>query len=82
MKATFEKAHKAQFGFIDRAKDLVVEAVSVEAVGGGARFKETVRKTTRGKLPLADATHAFLLRRQVASPLWSTPASSLRRARR
>ncbi len=51
MKATFEKAHKAQFGFIDRAKDLVIEAVSVEAVGGGARFKEPVRKTTRGKLP-------------------------------
>ena len=51
MKATFEKAHKAQFGFIDRAKDLVIEAVSVEAVGGGARFKEPARKTTRGKLP-------------------------------
>jgi 5-oxoprolinase (ATP-hydrolysing) len=51
MKTAFGKAHKAQFGFVDPAKDLVVEAVSVEAVGGGARFKETVHKTTRGKLP-------------------------------
>jgi 5-oxoprolinase (ATP-hydrolysing) len=51
MKATFERAHKAQFGFIDRRKDLVIEAVSVEAVGGGARFKEKVRKTKRRKLP-------------------------------
>jgi 5-oxoprolinase (ATP-hydrolysing) len=51
MKAAFEKAHMAQFGFIDRKKELVVEAVSVEAVGGGARFREKVLKTMRGKLP-------------------------------
>jgi 5-oxoprolinase (ATP-hydrolysing) len=51
MKSAFEKAHKAQFGFIDRKKDLVIEAVSVEAVGGGAKFKEKKGKTTTGKLP-------------------------------
>jgi 5-oxoprolinase (ATP-hydrolysing) len=51
MKSAFEKAHKAQFGFIDRNKELVVEAVSVEAVGGGAKFKERIAKTTRATLP-------------------------------
>ena len=51
MKSGFEKAHKAQFGFIDRKKDLVIEAVSVEAVGGGAKFREKKGKTTRAKLP-------------------------------
>jgi 5-oxoprolinase (ATP-hydrolysing) len=51
MRLAFEQAHKAQFGFIDRTKELVIEAVSVEAVGGGAKFKEKVRKITRGKLP-------------------------------
>ncbi|MFY9769119.1 MAG: hydantoinase B/oxoprolinase family protein [Xanthobacteraceae bacterium] len=51
MKSGFERAHKAQFGFIDRSKDLVIEAVSVEAIGGGARFKEKVGKTRRRKLP-------------------------------
>ena len=51
MKAAFEKAHKAQFGFIDRKKDLVIEAVSVEAVGGGAKFREKKLKVTRAKLP-------------------------------
>src|SRR6202166_2833678 len=51
MKSAFERAHKAQFGFIDRAKALVIEAVSVEAVGGGATFREKTRKTTRTKLP-------------------------------
>jgi 5-oxoprolinase (ATP-hydrolysing) len=51
MKSAFERAHKAQFGFIDRSKDLVVEAVSVEAVGGGTTFKERSYKTRRSKLP-------------------------------
>ncbi len=51
MKSGFERAHKAQFGFIDRTKSLVVEAVSVEAVGGGATFRETARQTKRAKLP-------------------------------
>ncbi len=51
MQQGFERAHKAQFGFIDRKKSLVIEAVSVEAVGGGATFKEKPRKTTRAKLP-------------------------------
>jgi 5-oxoprolinase (ATP-hydrolysing) len=52
MKFAFERAHKAQFGFVDRTKTLVIEAVSVEAVGGGATFKEKARKVTRGKLPV------------------------------
>ena len=51
MKSAFEKAHKAQFGFIDRRKELVIEAVSVEAVGGGARFREKLLKAGRSRLP-------------------------------
>jgi 5-oxoprolinase (ATP-hydrolysing) len=51
MKSAFERAHKAQFGFVDRSKGLVIEAISVEAIGGGVRFKEKLRKTTRRKLP-------------------------------
>jgi len=51
LKAAFERAHKAQFGFIDRNKELVIEAISVEAIGGGARFKEKLHKTKRRKLP-------------------------------
>ena len=51
MKRAFEKAHKARFGFIDRNKQLVVEAVSVEAIGGGAKFREKAVQRARGKLP-------------------------------
>ena len=51
MKRSFEKAHKARFGFIDRTKQMVVEAVSVEAVGGGTKFNERAGKAARAKLP-------------------------------
>ncbi len=51
MKAAFERMHKAQFGFVDRDKTLVLEAVSVEAVGGGARFREPALKIRRSQLP-------------------------------
>jgi 5-oxoprolinase (ATP-hydrolysing) len=51
MKAAFEAAHKARFGFIDETKTLVVEAVSVEAIGGGAKFTEPAHKATRARLP-------------------------------
>jgi 5-oxoprolinase (ATP-hydrolysing) len=47
----FERAHKARFGFIDRSKVMVIEAVSVEAVGGGEKFRETAGKLTRVCLP-------------------------------
>ena len=51
MQRAFEKAHKTRFGFIDRNKQLVIEAVSVEAIGGGARFNEKAARRTGGKLP-------------------------------
>src|SRR5215471_5664927 len=51
MKSAFEAAHKSRFGFIDDSKELVVEAVSVEAVGGGAKFTEPVSSTTSAALP-------------------------------
>jgi 5-oxoprolinase (ATP-hydrolysing) len=57
LKSAFEAAHKSRFGFIDAARKLVVEAVSVEAIGGGAKFSEVVLATTRAPLP-APTRHA------------------------
>ncbi|MFN3659261.1 MAG: hydantoinase/oxoprolinase family protein, partial [Pseudolabrys sp.] len=51
MQRAFEQAHKGRFGFIDRSKQLVVEAVSVEAIGGGATFREKAVRRAAGKLP-------------------------------
>src|SRR6204780_2105266 len=42
MRRTFESAHKSRFGSIDRNKAIVIEAVSVEAVGGAARLAERI----------------------------------------
>ena len=51
LKQDFDAAHRARFGFIDADKELVIEAASVEAVGGGAKFSEPVLERTRAPLP-------------------------------
>ncbi|MGB7204016.1 MAG: hydantoinase B/oxoprolinase family protein, partial [Anderseniella sp.] len=40
MRASFEAAHKAQFGFSSPGTDIIVEAVTVESVGGGSDSSE------------------------------------------
>src|SRR5262249_47552716 len=64
MKSAFEAAHKSRFGFIDDSKELVVEAVSVEAVGGGAKFTEPVSSTTSAALPSPAGPTKFYSRGQ------------------
>jgi 5-oxoprolinase (ATP-hydrolysing) len=51
LKSAFQSAHRQRFGFIDETKPLVVEAVSVEAVGGGARFAEAEQEVLKRPLP-------------------------------
>ena len=51
LKSAFEAAHKARFGFVDEAKELVIEAVSVEAIGGGAKFSEPNLPLSGAPLP-------------------------------
>jgi 5-oxoprolinase (ATP-hydrolysing) len=62
MQRAFETAHRARFGFIDQNKELVVEAVSVEAVGGGARFAEPEFATTHDPLPAPARSTRFFSR--------------------
>ena len=59
MRAAFLTAHKARFGFIDAEKPLVVEAVSVEAVGGGAPFAEPEAPESAFGAPEAARTTRF-----------------------
>lgn len=40
MRSAFETAHKKQFGFVFENKNLVVESLEVEGVGGGAQLVE------------------------------------------
>jgi 5-oxoprolinase (ATP-hydrolysing) len=51
LKAKFEAAHKARFGFVDAAKEIVIEALSVEAIYGGAKAPEPSLAPTEAPLP-------------------------------
>jgi len=60
MRRAFEKAHRARFGFVDRAKPVAVEAVAVEAIGGAARFSERARAIAADAPPPVPASRARL----------------------
>ncbi|MBN9451849.1 MAG: hydantoinase B/oxoprolinase family protein [Bosea sp.] len=59
MQEAFQTAHKARFGFMDETKALVVEAVEVEAVGGGAKFEEAAASEQAGEPIAAERTRFF-----------------------
>lgn len=46
VRAAFHEAHRTQFGFVDTDRPLVVEAVEVEAIGGGADISEPMHPVT------------------------------------
>src|SRR5262249_49589880 len=62
MKAEFEKAHKAGFGFVDESKEIVVEAISVEAIAYGSRPRPSHTLPTAAALPLPDRRTRFFSR--------------------
>src|SRR5262249_49867583 len=86
IKSVFEAAHKSRFGFVDDTKQIVIEAVSGEAGGGGAKFSEPERQLggtppppppRRARLYSGGAGQdgAFFLRQQSApGPQVSGPA--------
>ncbi|PTM41986.1 hydantoinase B/oxoprolinase family protein [Bosea sp. 124] len=77
MRDAFQAAHKARFGFMDETKALVVEAVEVEAIGGGAKFEEASAPEQAGVPAVAERTRLFskgqwheaaVVRREAISP--------------
>lgn len=59
LRENFLRAHRSRFGFVDNEKPLVVEAVSVEAVGGAAPFREPELDATARGVPNAAARGRF-----------------------
>jgi 5-oxoprolinase (ATP-hydrolysing) len=51
LRQAFQRAHRQRFGFIDETKPLIIEAVSVEAIGGGAKFAEAEHEVLKRPLP-------------------------------
>ena len=76
MAAAFEEVHRQRFGFVMPGRDLVVEAVSVEAVGAsGAIGEPTVaaQPEAPGLRPLAVVEAVFAGRRQ-KTPVYNRAA--------
>lgn len=55
----FEDGHKKQFGFIFENKTLIVEAIEVEAVGGGANIPEPEATLDEREMPASQTTSIF-----------------------
>ncbi len=86
MKAAFQAAHKARFGFMDEAKALVIEAVEVEAIGGGAKFEEASAPEVAGEPVAAETTRVFskgqwhkarIVRREAMQPGQGVPGPAI-----
>ncbi len=59
MVAAFETLHKTQFGFVTRDKPIVVEALEVEAVGGGADIVEPDLPVTEAAADASERTRFY-----------------------
>ncbi|MFW6076818.1 MAG: hydantoinase B/oxoprolinase family protein [Hyphomicrobiales bacterium] len=59
MRKRFERAHKAQFGFTTPEKHVMVEAISVEGIGGGSKTKERSRRRVTSRARPIDNTRVF-----------------------
>ena len=58
MSLAFQKEHKKLFGFVFD-KPLIVEAVNVEAIGGGEKIKEKKNKLSKTKIKESEKTEFF-----------------------
>src|SRR5262249_6006809 len=56
VRRSFHTHHRERFGFADPEREVILEAVSVEAIGGGAKFSEGELPRTTAALP-APARH-------------------------
>ena len=59
IREAFDSAHRRRFGFIDPEKKIVIEAVSVEGAGGGARFIEQAKAPEIQDGPIARERSRF-----------------------
>ncbi|WP_297103057.1 hydantoinase B/oxoprolinase family protein [uncultured Devosia sp.] len=59
LQESFERSHRARFGFVDPGKMLVVESLSVEAIGTGSRPEVCTVQPTAARLPEADQRTRF-----------------------
>jgi 5-oxoprolinase (ATP-hydrolysing) len=59
MRSNFEAAHKAQFGFSSPGTDIIVEAITLESVGGGSDSSEAALPLQQGTADAMGATRIY-----------------------
>jgi 5-oxoprolinase (ATP-hydrolysing) len=59
LRARFEAAHRARFGFMDSAKPIVIEAIHAEAIGGGTGYEEASHAVVKDAPQPAKAIRFF-----------------------
>ncbi len=70
MRKAFEKEHARQFGFIQPDKEIIIEAITVEAAGGGARLPERKRKKTEKTPQPVETTRIYVQGQWLDAPLY------------
>ncbi len=70
MRTDFETQHKKQFGFTTPEKDVIVEAVSVESVGGAAKADEPVARRSSAKPRALTHSRIFASGRWHKAPIY------------
>ncbi|MHA1128749.1 MAG: hydantoinase B/oxoprolinase family protein, partial [Alphaproteobacteria bacterium] len=60
MVATFETAHRKQFGFVFEGKTVVIEAIEMEAVGGGALINEPTQPLVESTAQPDETTSVYM----------------------
>ena len=70
MRAAFEAAHKAQFGFTSPGTDIIVEAVTVESVGGGSDSSEPEHPLVDDNPSAMDTTRIYAAGQWHDTPLY------------
>jgi len=71
MQKAFEKAHRAQFGFVTPEKTIVIEAASVEAVGGGSKAHERSSRLDTTKPKPVARTRIFAGGKWLKAPVFA-----------
>jgi len=55
----FEEQHRAQFGFVSPEKSVVIEAIEVESIGGGASAEEPALDLDQADAPVHERSRFF-----------------------
>jgi len=69
MREQFEHDHKQRFGFIDKSRDIIIEAFSVETLGGGTKINEPELPLVSSAPEIAETTQVFMEHKWREAPI-------------